>query len=337
MTPLTVQRHGECYKAGMIIFNSLIRPLASISLFFWLSGLLGSSMVLGTLLPAMDIYHTPWFTALLAGLAVNTVACVALRFRSVPWASLFSHAGLLFILAGGAISLVWGEGGALELHQGKPAHGQLVDGEGKPAGKLPFLVKLKKFTLETYGQPAHELRVSRADSSWTASLEVEPGKTYWLAEAGLGIKVLAFNPDFSIDLEARRVIQRSSNPNNPALRLSLKASPERELWVFEKFPGMHQEGQPIQVEYAYRRPAIKQYRSEVEITGPDGEAGPARQLWVNRPLRHGGYTLYQASYDPDDSTVSILQARRDPGVGLVYAGFAILLIGLAWNALRRMA
>jgi predicted MFS family arabinose efflux permease len=45
-------------------------------------------------------------------------------------------------------------------------------------------------------------------------------------------------------------------------------------------------------------------------------------------MKYGGYTFYQTGYDPKDPTWTSLQVVRDPGVPLVYAGFAFLIAGL---------
>jgi cytochrome c biogenesis protein ResB len=49
---------------------------------------------------------------------------------------------------------------------------------------------------------------------------------------------------------------------------------------------------------------------------------------VNQPLSYKGYTFYQLSYNPEDLSWSTLEVVRDPGVVVVYSGFALLMVGL---------
>lgn len=69
----------------------------------------------------------------------------------------------------------------------------------------------------------------------------------------------------------------------------------------------------------------KNFSSEVNIVhaGPD----PVRKalIFMNNPLRYGGLTFYQASYDPETERTTILQVVRNPGWLLPY--FSVLLMG----------
>jgi hypothetical protein len=311
--------------------------LSSLRFFFWISGLLGLAMVAGTLAPQWNLFHRVWFVALLGCLALNTLACVSTRWKSIPWPSLISHLGILCILDGGAVSLMRAKSGQMLLHEDGPALNQALDKDGEAALQLPFQVKLKKFDLEYYpGGGKHEIQLVDKDGA-QESLWVEPGMRYTALDGHAQLEVLEFNPDFYIDSGTRRVLRRSDQPRNPALRVALSASPRREFWVFQDYPGMHQDGQPIQVAYAYHPPAIRQFKSVVEIQDGAGRALSEHDVWVNKPLRLDGYALYQASYDPDDPGVSVISVRRDPGTSTVYLGFIILVFGLGWNAMRRMA
>ncbi|HTS17895.1 MAG TPA: cytochrome c biogenesis protein ResB, partial [Verrucomicrobiae bacterium] len=41
-----------------------------------------------------------------------------------------------------------------------------------------------------------------------------------------------------------------------------------------------------------------------------------------------GYTFYQSGYNPDDLSYTAFQVVKDPGVPVVYAGFALMIVGL---------
>lgn len=217
--------------------------LASLGLFFKLCLALLISMLVGTVRQDWDIYHSPWFIGLLCLLALNTVACVASRWKSVPWPSLVSHLGILCILGGGATSLALGQGGQMALDEHGPAQSEAVVDDGGGRLKLPFSVRLKKFEIEYYGQ--------------------EGGST--------------------------------------------------------------------------DNPAVRQFKSSVQFLDFSGATIADEVLWVNRPFRIGGYSFYQASFDRDNPSISVLSVRKDPGTAFVYLGFAVLVCGLGWNAFRRLA
>ena len=70
------------------------------------------------------------------------------------------------------------------------------------------------------------------------------------------------------------------------------------------------------------------YQSVVEIPGI-GE----HTISMNEPLKHMGYTFYQASFNEDASgnpIASILSVNRDPGRWLKYLGSLIICLGIIW-------
>lgn len=90
--------------------------------------------------------------------------------------------------------------------------------------------------------------------------------------------------------------------------------------------GFVSEGEPVafdeRVLVLDRKPDIKAYRSRVTV---DGEA---KTIEVNQPLVRNGFHLYQANYKPEDPTWSGIQVVKDPGLWTVYAGMALICLGL---------
>ena len=67
------------------------------------------------------------------------------------------------------------------------------------------------------------------------------------------------------------------------------------------------------------------YESVVEIPGL-GE----RLIYMNNPLKYNGYTLYQASFQEDESgrpVASILSVNKDPGRFVKYLGSLLIVLG----------
>jgi hypothetical protein len=84
------------------------------------------------------------------------------------------------------------------------------------------------------------------------------------------------------------------------------------------------------------RPEPKRFASDIDIATPDGRS--VRGLTeVNHPLRAGSWLAYQYGYDNaagPRSTYSILELVRDPWLGAVYAGFAMIALGalfMVWS------
>ncbi len=75
---------------------------------------------------------------------------------------------------------------------------------------------------------------------------------------------------------------------------------------------------------------IDQFISRVRVI-QNGREVTSHTIEMNDPLKFAGYTVYQSSYDTEageDSRYSVLSVKRDPGVGLIYAGFVLLTVGL---------
>lgn len=76
-------------------------------------------------------------------------------------------------------------------------------------------------------------------------------------------------------------------------------------------------------------PMPKRFASEVRISTKSGQVYQTT-VEVNKPVRVGGYDLYQYGYDMEAgaaSRISILELVRDPWLPAVYSGIYLLLAG----------
>ena len=76
----------------------------------------------------------------------------------------------------------------------------------------------------------------------------------------------------------------------------------------------------------------KSYESEVEVLGK------RHIISMNEPLKLGGYTFYQSSFEENDEgrpVISILSANRDPGRFVKYGGAALVVLGMGLLFYRR--
>lgn len=82
------------------------------------------------------------------------------------------------------------------------------------------------------------------------------------------------------------------------------------------------------VEYYDQSPMVKDYRSVLEIFD-NGTAVRTAEIEVNKPLYYKGYHLYQNTFAFEGtSPVSGLMVVSARGVRLVFAGYAMILLGL---------
>jgi hypothetical protein len=77
-----------------------------------------------------------------------------------------------------------------------------------------------------------------------------------------------------------------------------------------------------------REDEVKAFRSEV--TALAGASSQKAVVTVNDPFTFGGWTFYQANYDPKDPSYSGFEAVKDPGVPWVFLGFALISAGVAY-------
>ena len=71
----------------------------------------------------------------------------------------------------------------------------------------------------------------------------------------------------------------------------------------------------------------RNFSSKVRINLPDGGAAREVLIYMNNPLRYGGLTYYQASFENNDQT-SILQVVRNPSWLVPYIACGAITLGL---------
>ena len=85
-----------------------------------------------------------------------------------------------------------------------------------------------------------------------------------------------------------------------------------------------------------RRPSG--FASQVVVTDLDtGKSFPAR-IFMNAPLHHRGWSLFQSSYRQQGGReATVLSVSRDPGQLVVFSGYATLLLGMILVLLTRIS
>lgn len=72
----------------------------------------------------------------------------------------------------------------------------------------------------------------------------------------------------------------------------------------------------------------KNFSSLVQLRNPDTGEDREVKIYMNNPLRYGGKTYYQASFDPRDPRVTVLQVVRNPGWLTPYFSCILVALGL---------
>lgn len=148
---------------------------------------------------------------------------------------------------------------------------------------------------------------------------VDIGRPVNVPDAPYSFTVERFLKDANI---IRKIVNRADMSNQPAIKVALDGSSEPYyLW----------EGTPIDVPgykmVFQQEDIIKDFYSILQIIN-NGHVAAEKKIEVNDPLRYGGYTFYQASYDSEHSRWTGLQVKKDPGVALVYLGFTVMILGM---------
>lgn len=283
------------------------------------------------LLGLNHLYGTWWFVGLLGLFALSTAACAlsrcSLRLRCLG--SMAVHLSILFILAGAILRGLFGVDGAVVLQEG-----QTVSTFETDAGKMPlgFQLRLDDFDLRRHGQDADVLLVRADEGAAPQRIPVEVGRTVRLEHCNLTLQVLRYLPHFMMN--GGEVYSASDRPVNPAVQVLL-AGPSGEMrrWLFARFPDLHGHGEGDggpQVRYVRQPAPVKAFESRVTVLSPEGQELRRASVLVNSPLKAGRYTLYQLSYDPETEASSTLEVVHDPGVPLVFTGFALMPLGIAF-------
>jgi cytochrome c-type biogenesis protein CcsB len=80
------------------------------------------------------------------------------------------------------------------------------------------------------------------------------------------------------------------------------------------------------------------FASQIVVTDLDtGKSFPAR-IWMNTPLHHRGWSLFQSSYQREGGReATVLSVSKDPGQLVVFAGYTTLLLGMILVLLTRIS
>lgn len=251
------------------------------------------------------------------------------------------HLGCAIVLIGG----MWGSRIGHELitrltGSVKIPAGQMIILEGQdqdhvelPDGQtfvLPFKVQLSRFEIQYY-RPGYILVGYPGRSS--QRLMAVPGARYDLPDKR-AVQVLGVFENLKVrpGPDGPKAYDDPNAGSNPAVQVRL-TGPDlsvQDLFLFERYP-QWQAGL-TDLRWAYTRP-IKDYISHVQVER-EGCTIAKKAIEVNKPLHIDGYYLLQSSYGLDSQTgrmYTVLAVVSDSGLGLVFLGYGLIWIGMAWR------
>jgi hypothetical protein len=299
-------------------------------------------------------------------LLINLVSAHLYRFkRSWRKAGIeLTHAGLILLLVGELLSGLWQEDYSMRLTQGEPRNYSesyrdnelaivditdpqadehivipepvLAKGEPVQHPKLPFRVVAKDYypnsrvrmrgpvvdagkpSLATKGAgpqfvatPA-PITYKQDDRNWPTAFVELIG-----ADGSLGTWLVSQAP---VDEEGHQLSPQKFEYNGRSYTLALR--PTRAYKPFTltllKFSHDRYAGTDIP----------KNFSSQIRLTTPDGRDDREVLIYMNNPLRYAGLTFYQASFDPENPNVTILQVVRNPSWLIPYIACAMMTLGL---------
>jgi hypothetical protein len=213
--------------------------------------------------------------------------------------------------------------GRMVIHEGEQEKRVFVNEQ--EVRELPFYVRLKDFRMEYY-EPS--LLIVEGGAGPRRQMPVKTGSSFELGASKARVTILKQYENFKIriDGDKREAYDDAGAGSNAALEVRVDYPGGRSVtrYVFEKFPG-HGRTDDEYV-FAYRR-QVRDYISELEIV-QNGKVAAAKAIEVNHPLGFGGYDFYQDSYGAEQGIYTVLRVTSDSGVRAVYAGYAMLCVGL---------
>ena len=292
-----------------------------------------------------DVYASWWFILFLALFSLNLTVCLLNRFslKSRSLGTLICHVSILVILAGALIGMLFGQKGYMRIEKGQEASSFISQNKQVNLG---FSIRLNDFLYSESLNPKEKLLVycdkkddcckkaglsqTDADRELISEISTEIGVESEISDTGYKVRVLRYLPDFTMDTSTKEATSRSAKANNPAIEVEIKGKDgaKEVFWVFARFPDVHQK-KIGNFDFVYywvgRQP--DDFVSKITVT-KGGEDVMSRDIRVNYPLQFAGYSFFQSGYDAEHLNWTGLRVVKDPGVGLVYSGFGLLILGL---------
>ena len=271
-----------------------------------------------------------------------------------------THAGLILLLIGELLTGLWQEDFSMRLEQGRPrsysesfrenelaiidtTEGQedsvvaipesfLQRREAIQHPKLPFRVVVKEF----YGNGSISDRAPGANP---------PMSIAGRADKGIAGQLVAFPAPLTYKQDERNLplalveLVGGDGPlgtwlvsAHPGLPPQTFSHAGRTYSIALRFTRDYKPFTLTLLKFSHDRYAgteiPKNFSSNIRLQTPGGVEDREVLIYMNNPLRYSGYTFYQASYDPNNPNVTILQVVRNPSWLIPYIACTMMSLGL---------
>ncbi len=279
------------------------------------------------------------YTFILSGLYLLTcLGLVGLRrltpftFKNIGFA--LNHVGLWIIVFAGSLGA-----GDLERLSIYVEEGQSVNyayNAEHQAREVPFSVELLDFDIKDY--PPKLVLINQSDMQIPEDVK----NNFPLIEENMQIRLAGWDITVKEFLPSAKKVDNgfeatSDLYNFPAALIEATSTTRKETvtgWMssgnFMYQPTLVLLGNSYAL--AMTVPDPKEFSSKI-VVYKTNEIPDTIQLKVNEPVHVGAWNLYQISYDTDRgkwSTLSVIEAIRDPWIGFIYTGIFMVLLGAVY-------
>ena len=268
----------------------------------------------GTFTESRTIYAHPAFLTLLGALALNLTLCSVRRFRSISLPVLILHLGVLVVCAG-VIARAFGFVATVNIYEGTTV-GTVYRWDLERDAPLGAELTIRRINREYYPIPV-KVGVLRGETK-EALHTLKTGGSF---EVG-PYRITADSLEFPAEILKLSVFQqgRLIGSCDTAGSSSLPAN----------FPYQFKL-------VAFQNPVLKRLWVDLVLTRNNAPVA-AGSSEVNAPFIWNGLYFYNTQVDVDKVGMSFagIQVVRDPGRPCVFAGFAIMGLGVMLSCARRL-
>lgn len=285
------------------------------SVTLWLFTLLVLFLIPSTVVPEYTSLLLIPVKVILGLVGCNLLICTLHKFKTLKKSTLIIHLGVITILAGGLIS-TFGFIATVNVYEGTSID-NVFRWDIAQDVSLGFDIHVNKINFDYY------------------PVQIKIG----ILKNGKKADLIVTKTDDFFDFENFRIKVQSFNPRKNDLQLTIETLDNRPIGT------MFTSGQkdlppdfPLDFKLvAFRDPVVKRFWVDLELRKGD-QVILAGTSEVNKPLKWQSMHLYltQVASDEYGREYAGIQITKDPGLPVVYSGFAILLAG-ALIALKKWA
>jgi len=252
------------------------------------------------------------------------------HFKISDYAFYLNHFGLWFLLFSAGLGTADIQRDTMTIYEGEKA--SVVDDQTL---MLPFQIYLNDFIMETYPPNLHLIDVRTGNAlpeNKPAFFQVNEKNPVGELD-NIKIQLLEFIPQAIITSDNNfKAVNMPGASEAVHIHISDKQTgKEDDGWIYRGNSMQSFRALPVDSQrwIMLAQPEPSKFVSEIRIENKTGESADYK-LMVNKPLKIGGWNIYQYGYDTKagkNSKYSILGIIYDPWINMVYIGILLLISG----------